>query len=453
MGRLFGTDGVRGVANRELTAELALRLGRAGAYILTRGIDHTPKILLAKDTRRSGDMLEAALVAGLCSLGTEVYLAGVIPTPAVAYLTKKYGFDAGVMISASHNPMPDNGIKFFNNAGQKLHDAVEDEIEDIMLQIEKEDTLPRPTGESIGTVLSLPAAERDYMDFLFSTVPDFKLPDGFTIALDCANGATAQIAPKIFAALGAKVYSLHDKPDGININNNCGSTYMDSLLAFVREKGAHIGFAFDGDGDRMLAVDEHGNLLDGDGIMAICAQDMHRRGLLAKYTLVGTVMSNQGLEVFCREQGIRLHRADVGDRYVLEKMLQDDLTLGGEQSGHLIFRQFADTGDGILMGLQLTAALVKSGQPLSQLRKILTVYPQVLVNTTVNSKRKPEYKTHPAIIKAQSEIEGELADEGRILVRPSGTEPLIRVMIEGKDQMKITEQANRLARVIAGALG
>jgi len=453
MGRLFGTDGVRGVANRGLTAELALRLGRAGAYILTRENDHAPKILLAKDTRRSGDMLEAALTAGLCSLGAEVYTAGTIPTPAVAYLIKKYGFDAGVMISASHNPMPDNGIKFFNRVGQKLPDALEDEIEAAVFQIERDDTLPRPQGAGVGIVRPCPDAERDYMDFLLSTVPGLKLPDGFTVALDCANGATARIAPKVFTALGAKVYALHDNPNGININDDCGSTHLDSLLAFVREKGAHVGFAFDGDGDRMLAADERGEILDGDAIMAICAQDMHHRGLLAKSTLVGTVMSNQGMDVFCRGQGIRLLRTNVGDRYVLEKMLQEDYTLGGEQSGHVIFRRFADTGDGILMGLQMAAAAVRSGKPLSELRKILTVYPQVLVNATVKNERKAEHKSHPAIVSVQTEIEADLADEGRILVRPSGTEPLIRVMIEGKDQAKITEQANRLARVIADTLG
>jgi phosphoglucosamine mutase len=452
MGKLFGTDGIRGIANRELTPELALRIGRAGAYVLTRENKHTPKVLLAKDSRRSGDMLEAALTAGLCSLGAEVYLAGVMPTPAVAYLVRKYQLDAGVMISASHNPMPDNGIKFFNQVGQKLPDALEAEIEALVFEMKKNDELPRPEGYEVGISLPCPDAARDYAEFLLSTVPDLKTDEDFIIALDCANGATSQIAPQVFTSLGATVYTLHNKPNGININDNCGSTHMESLVDFVKEKGAHIGLAFDGDGDRMLAVDELGNILDGDGILAICGADMHHRNLLDKSTIVGTVMSNQGFEIFCLEQGITLHRTDVGDRYVLEKMLADDLALGGEQSGHVIFRRFADTGDGMLTGLQLVAALVQSGQRLSELRKLMTVYPQVLVNAVVKGERKQEYLTHPAIVSAQAEIEKKLASDGRILVRPSGTEPLVRVMIEGKDQNQITEWANQLANMIKESL-
>ncbi|MCL2188035.1 MAG: phosphoglucosamine mutase [Defluviitaleaceae bacterium] len=454
MGKLFGTDGVRGVANRELTPELALRLGRAGAYVLTRETHHAPKVLVAKDTRRSGEMLEAALTAGLCSLGAQVYLAGDMPTPAVAYLIKAYKFDAGVMLSASHNPMPDNGIKFFNSDGQKLSDALEEEIEALVYEIEANDTLPRPEGADIGIVQTCDRAEADYAGFLLSTVPDVKLPADFTIALDCANGATSNIASRVFMLLGATVHTLHNNPDGLNINDNCGSTHMDSLLEFVQEKGADIGLAFDGDGDRMLAVDEKGNMLDGDAVMAICGLSLKNRGALANDTIVGTVMSNQGLDVFCRENDITLVRTDVGDRYVLEKMLADGLTLGGEQSGHVIFRQFADTGDGILTGLQLVAALAASGKPLSELRKIMTDFPQVLVNAQVDTAKKNEFSTHPAVVSAQKEIEEKLAaQQGRILVRPSGTEPLVRVMIEGRDQAQITMWAQDLAQIIRTNLG
>ncbi|MCL2204778.1 MAG: phosphoglucosamine mutase [Defluviitaleaceae bacterium] len=453
MGKLFGTDGIRGVANRELRPELALRLGRAGAFVLTRECKHTPKVLLAKDTRRSGDMLEAALTAGLCSLGAQVYLAGDVPTPAVAYLVRQYGFDAGVMISASHNPMADNGIKFFNHEGRKLHDDLEAEIEALVNEMETKDTLPRPEGVEVGVVMPCNQAEADYVGFLLSTVPDVKLGPDFVIALDCANGATSYIASHVFEALGATVHVLHNMPDGTNINDNCGSTHMESLLDFVREKNANIGLAFDGDGDRMLAVDEKGEVLDGDAIMAICSADLHRRGLLKKDTLVGTVMSNQGLSLFCREQGITLHRTDVGDRYVLEKMLADDLNLGGEQSGHVIFRQFADTGDGILTGLQLIQALAQAKKPLSELRKIISVFPQVLINAKVSPARKNEFATHPDIVCAQAEIEAKLAGEGRILVRSSGTEPLVRVMIEGRDQQQITAWAEELDGVIRTYLG
>jgi phosphoglucosamine mutase len=442
------------VANRELSPELAMRLGRAGAYILTRESNNAkPKVLIGKDTRRSGDMLEAALTAGLCSIGAEVHQAGDIPSPAVAYLVRHYGFDAGVMISASHNPMADNGIKFFNRKGQKLSDAMEDEIETIEAELKKNDALPKPIGEAVGRLFPCPQAVTDYTSFLLSTVPDLKVNNTFTVALDCANGATSRIAPQIFAALGAKVETLHNQPDGTNINKNCGSTHMGSLCAHMTECGADIGLAFDGDGDRMLAVDEKGKPLDGDAIMAICGLDLHRRGALNGSTLVGTVMSNQGLDVFCKQHGITLHRTDVGDRYVLEKMLADDLSLGGEQSGHVIFRQYNDTGDGILTGLQLIAAMARAGKPLSQLRGIIEVFPQVLVNARLSGERKHEYATHEAISSALTAIEAKLAEqEGRILVRPSGTEPLVRVMIEGRDQETITKWANGLAQLIEETL-
>jgi phosphoglucosamine mutase len=453
MGKLFGTDGIRGIANRELTPELALRLGRAGAYILAKERKKAPKVLLTKDTRQSGTMLEAALTAGLCSLGAEVYLAGVIPTPAVAFLVRKYELDAGVMISASHNKMEDNGIKFFNRIGQKLSDTLEEEIEKLVAQIETNDTLPRPDGMGVGKTVACPNADTDYMGFLLSTVDGLRLDKDFAIALDCANGATSFIASQVFTNLGAKVYTLHDNPNGANINDNCGSTHLDSLQKFVLETKARIGLAFDGDGDRMLAVDDLGCVLDGDGILAICGDDLHSRGLLKNNTLVGTVMTNIGFKTFCGERGIHFHPTSVGDRYVLEKMLADDLTLGGEQSGHVIFRRFADTGDGILTGLQLIQALVKSNKPLSELRKMLTVFPQILVNIKISNERKYEHETNPLIKSAKEEIETKLADQGRLLIRPSGTEPLVRVMIEGKNQEQITRWAHYLASVIKETLG
>ena len=443
MKKLFGTDGVRGIANQELTPELAFKLGMAGAYVLTKDAA-TPKILVAKDGRRSGDMLEAALTAGLCAVGAQVYQCGVIPTPAVAYLIKKYGFDAGVMISASHNPMADNGIKFFNALGLKLPDQLENEIESLIADGLK---LPRPTGAGVGAVESCPRALEDYGDFIASTAPGLRL-DGMKVALDCANGATSAIAPKVFEKLGATVHTLHNRPNGCNINENCGSTHMESLAAFVTANQCDVGLAFDGDGDRMLAVDGNGRMVDGDAIMAICGLDLKERGQLAKDTIVATVMSNQGLEVFCRQHGIQLIRAAVGDRYVLEKMLEDDLTLGGEQSGHMIFRQYNTTGDGILAGVRLLAVMKGKGKPLAELAGMMEVFPQVLINVKVPSGRIAQLNSCPKIKKALEETEARLAADERILVRPSGTEPLVRVMIEGRDKAQITCWAQALADVI-----
>ncbi|MCL2456567.1 MAG: phosphoglucosamine mutase, partial [Defluviitaleaceae bacterium] len=330
MGKLFGTDGVRGVANTELTPELAFRLGRIGGHVL-----NAKKILIANDSRKSSGMLEAALAAGLCSVGAEVYTAGIIPTPAVAFLVKKNNFDAGVMISASHNEMKDNGIKFFDKNGFKLPDETENKIEEFF---EREDDLPRPTGENVGTIKHCASAAEDYVNFLCETT-DINL-HGMKIAIDCANGATYKIAPHILKKLGATVFSSHVSPDGANINKNCGSTHIESLQILVKKHAADIGIAFDGDGDRMLAVFEKGKIIDGDAILAICGLDMNERGKLAKNTIVATVMSNQGFECFCRDNEINMFRADVGDRYVLEKMLAENYSLGGEQSGHVIFRDF-----------------------------------------------------------------------------------------------------------------
>jgi len=442
MKKLFGTDGVRGVANSELTPEIALNLGRAGAHVLAKS--PSPKILVATDSRRSGDMLAGALSAGLCSVGADVYLAGVIPTPAVAYLVRHLQFDAGVMISASHNPMADNGIKFFSHTGYKLPDALEEEIESYVAAPEK---LPRPTGANVGTIHNYPSAGEDYMAYLHSIVKGLCLK-GINIALDCANGATSYIAAKVFESLGATVHALFNAPDGTNINSNCGSTHMQNLADYVKANKLDLGLAFDGDGDRMLAVDGYGEFVDGDQILAICGLDMKERGLLPGNTIVATSMSNQGFEVMCRQNGIILHRTDVGDRYVLEKMLADNLPLGGEQSGHVIFGQHSTTGDGMLSGLLLLDTIARKKKPLAELKRVMEHFPQILINVQVDNAKKREWEKYPKITDMIARFEGDMAGEGRILVRPSGTEPLVRVMIEGRDMGEITRMAEALAEVV-----
>lgn len=448
MNKLFGTDGVRGVANTELSPELAFKLGQAGAFVLTKDVKGTPKILVGKDGRRSGDMLEAALTAGLCAIGVEVHQCGVIPTPAVAHLIQKQGYHAGVMISASHNPMEDNGIKFFSHLGLKLPDHVEEEIEALM---GGDMQLPRPTGAGVGAVKPCPHAIGDYAAFVISTVPNLRL-GGMKIALDCANGATSAVAPVVFERLGAEVLTIHNQPDGCNINANCGSTHLESLKAFVVANQAHLGLAFDGDGDRLLAVDHMGNTVDGDMIMAICGLDMKAQGRLKDDTIVATVMSNQGLEVFCKSHGITLHRAPVGDRYVLEKMLASALSLGGEQSGHLIFREFNPTGDAILAGAHLLSALVGKQKTLAELAGQVEVFPQVLINVRVPSHRMADLATCPHIAAAKGEVEANCTPDERLLLRTSGTEPIIRVMMEGRDLDRITTMAQGLADVIQARL-
>ena len=356
MGKLFGTDGVRGIANETLTGTLAYQLGRAGAYVLTKEMDHAPKILVGMDTRLSGDMLESALVAGICSMGAHAVLAGIVPTPAVAYLVRKYKLDAGVVISASHNPMEYNGIKFFNKDGYKLRDELENEIEDLIFHHLEE--LPSPTGGSIGTKLISDDAVEDYIQFLTkSTSARF---DGIKVALDCANGAAYKVAPISILNLGASMCIIHNEPDGTNINDGCGSTHMEDLKRFVVENGADIGFAFDGDADRCLAVDEKGNLIDGDKILAICGLAMKEKGLLKKDTIVGTVMSNLGLTMMGRKEGIEILQTSVGDRYVLEKMMEGGYNIGGEQSGHIIFLDHNTTGDGLVSALQFLSVIKKS---------------------------------------------------------------------------------------------
>jgi len=448
MTRLFGTDGVRGVANKDLTPELAMEIGRAGAYALSG--KKPPKVLIGTDTRLSSDMLEAALVAGLCSVGAEVHRAGVVPSPAMAHLVRHYKMDAGVMLSASHNPMPDNGIKFFDKDGFKLSDEIEDRIEELIRKTSSE--IPRPTSEGVGRAILREEASKDYVDFLLSTLQGSgsnEMPlSGMTLALDCANGATSATAAIAFEKLGAKCFILHDKPDGKNINANCGSTHMESLQKFVKANKVDMGFAFDGDGDRVLCVDELGEELDGDCIMAVLGQAMNRSGRLKNNTIVVTVMSNMGFEIFCKENDINFIRTAVGDRYVIQEMKTGGYNLGGEQSGHIIISDFNTSGDGILTGLHLAAVLKESGKTFSELRKIMAPLPQVLLGAKLGSRQKIDVRENKEVATAMDKVEAELGDKGRLLIRPSGTEPLVRVMIEGSDQSIIEKHANDLVAVI-----
>lgn len=448
MGKYFGTDGVRGVANVELTPELVYRLGRAGAYVLTKETNHSAKIIVGMDTRISGDMLESALIAGICSVGAHAVSLGVVPTPAVAHLVRKYNADAGVVISASHNPVQDNGIKFFNSQGFKLRDELEAEIESYM--DEKFDIIPRPSAEMVGAKEICEEAIDDYVNFVIGTT-DIKL-DGIKIAMDCANGATYQAAPLAFAQLGAEVVAIHREPDGTNINLNCGSTHMESLVELVKSTGADIGIAFDGDGDRCLAVDENGVKVDGDEIMAICGKFLKDSGKLKNDTIVATVMSNLGLFQMGDNTGIKIEKTNVGDRYVLEHLLENGDCFGGEQSGHIIFFDYNTTGDGILTAIQLITTLKKTGATLGEAKKIMEVLPQVLVNARVDNKKKKDYLSNETIRNEISMLEEKFAGDGRVLIRPSGTEPIVRVMIEGRDIELIKKEAERLARLIEGLL-
>ncbi len=449
MGRLFGTDGIRGIANKDLTAELAFKTGQSGAYVLTKHTSKRPRILIGKDTRKSGDMLEAALTAGLCSMGAKVIPLGVVPTPAVAYLTRFYKADAGVVISASHNPCEYNGIKFFNGDGYKLSDGIEEEIESYILGEKTIDSLP--THGKVGYVSANHNAVEDYVAFACSTI-DCRL-DGLKVAIDCANGASYETAFKALNKLGANVEAIHNTPDGVNINHMCGSTHMESLQSYVTSIGADIGIAFDGDADRMLAVDENGNLIDGDQIMAACAKYMRDNGTLKQNTLVATVMSNLGLFIAGEQLGINIPRTKVGDRYVLEEMLKNGYNIGGEQSGHVIFLDHNTTGDGLVSALQFLAVLKKTGVKASEAAGIVKVMPQVLRNATVRLENKETYMENDEIAAACKALEEEFAGEGRVLIRPSGTEPLVRVMIEGKDVEYITKKAEELAMLIEKILG
>ena len=446
MGKLFGTDGVRGVANTELTCELAIKLGRAAAYVLTKHIDGRPKILIGKDTRISSSMLEMAFAAGLCSYGADAVLVGYLPTPALAFVTVNSGADAGVMISASHNPCEYNGIKIFNSEGYKLSDEIENEIESIILDEKEEFTLP--TGGKLGSVEYRYEYVDDYINHVISTVDSDISFKGLKIALDCANGAAYDTAEKIFSHFGAECHILSNKPDGVNINDNCGSTHMEALQKYVTDNKMNLGLAFDGDSDRCLAVDEFGNIIDGDKLIAVFSKHLKDKGRLSKDTAVVTVMTNIGFKHFAANEGVNLSVTTVGDRYVLEEMLKCGYNIGGEQSGHIIFKDFATTGDGQLSGLQFAAVMAETKKTASELASIMQSFPQVLVNITVANDQKGLVKTDEKIIASIKVAEEKLGDLGRILVRASGTEPLIRVMIEGQDVKEIEKMANNIADVI-----
>ena len=443
MRKYFGTDGVRGVANTELTCDLAYKLGRAGGFVLAKGKEKV-KVIVGKDTRISGDMLEAALISGLMSVGCDVITVGVVPTPAVAYLTRKYGADCGVVISASHNPVEYNGIKFFNKDGYKLDDELELNIEQYIDDIDKVDY--HPIGCKVGKKIHKHDAQRDYIEYLKSIINvDFK---GLKVVLDCANGAAYNVAPTVFDELGASVITINSEPDGNNINDKCGSTHPQSLQKAVLAHKADLGLAYDGDADRLIAVDENGNIVDGDHIMILSAIHLKNKNKLAQDTLVVTVMSNIGLTIAAKEHGVNLATTAVGDRYVLEEMKKSGYNLGGEQSGHMIFLDYNTTGDGVLSSLVLAQIVLEEGQGLSKLASVMTQYPQVLVNARIKNDNKNRYMEYPEIKSEIERIEKLLDGSGRVLIRPSGTEPLVRVMLEGKEEGQIRELATNLANLI-----
>lgn len=444
MGRLFGTDGARGIANTELTCELATNIGRAAAMVLTHSASGRPRVIIGKDTRKSSDMLEYALAAGLCSIGANVIRLGVVPTPAVAYLVKELKANAGIMISASHNPHEYNGIKIFNMDGYKLPDDLEAEIESIV--IDKDIPYPCPVGEDLGTVEYIEDAVDRYINHVASTI-DVRL-DGMKVAFDCSNGSASRTAEKLFSKLGVECMMLSNEPNGININENCGSTHLDNLKNFVVENGLDIGLAFDGDADRCLAVDGNGNDIDGDYIMAICANDFKKRGILKKNAVVGTVMSNLGFQEFCGNNGIKFVATKVGDRYVLEEMLLCGYNFGGEQSGHVIFGDYATTGDGQLTAVQLLGILKRSGKTIEQLAKVMKKYPQIMKNVPISPDGKLKFYTNPEVQNKIESVKARLVGKGRLLVRTSGTEPLMRIMLEGEDEKFINELANEMVRVV-----
>lgn len=447
MSKYFGTDGVRGVANSELTPELAFKLGRYGGYVLTQNSEGKPRVLIGRDTRISGVMLEAALTAGLLSIGAEVMRLGVISTPGVAYLTKAMGADAGIMISASHNPVEDNGIKFFGADGFKLSDEQEEEIEKYLDM--EEDTLPRPIGGDLGVLNDYLEGGQKYIQYLKQTVDeDFS---GIHIALDCANGATSALATYLFADLEADLSTMGASPNGLNINDGVGSTHPEALANFVVEKGADVGLAFDGDGDRLIAIDENGEIVDGDQILYICGKFMNQHGRLKNKTIVSTVMSNLGFYKALEKEGLQSVATKVGDRYVVEEMRKNGYNLGGEQSGHIIFLDYNTTGDGMLTGLQLVNVMKQTQKPLSELAREVEKYPQKLMNVRVKDKhRVMENEKVQAIIE---EVEQEMAGNGRILVRPSGTEPLVRIMAEAPTDEACEEYVNRIAEVVEQEMG
>ncbi|MGM0898331.1 MAG: phosphoglucosamine mutase [Bacillota bacterium] len=447
MGKYFGTDGVRGVANTELTPELAFKLGRFGGYVLTKSSKEKPKVLVGRDTRISGEMLENALAAGLLSVGAEVMRLGVISTPGVSYLTRVMSAEAGVMISASHNPVADNGIKFFGSDGFKLSDDQEAEIE-ALLDAETDD-LPRPTGGDLGSITEYFEGGQKYIQYLKQTVDEEF--DGIHVALDCAHGATSTLATHVFADLDADISSMGASPNGLNINEGVGSTHPEALAKLVVDKGADVGLAFDGDGDRLIAVDEKGKIVDGDQIMYICAKHLKSEGRLKQDTVVSTIMSNMGFYKALEENGMKSVKTAVGDRYVVEEMKKNEYNLGGEQSGHIIFLDYNTTGDGLLSGLQLVNIMKITGKKLSELANEMTIFPQKLVNIRVTDKH--GVTDNAVVAEKIAEVERDMDGNGRVLVRPSGTEPLVRVMVEAPSAEACEEYVERIAAVVREEMG
>ena len=449
MRKYFGTDGIRRIANTELTPNLVFKVAKAGAYVLSKHTDHAPTILIGRDTRISGTLIESAMVAGFLSYGAKVKLLGVMPTPAVAYLTRKLNADASVVISASHNTYEFNGIKYFSNKGTKISDDLEEEIEEIMDSNKLDDLTA--VGDKIGvSEYSLDLID-EYVYFFRKNFDDFfekYQNNNFVVGIDTANGATFEVAEKVFNALGIKYKIINNTPDGININQNCGSTHLEGLKKFVVENKLNLGIAYDGDGDRCLAVDENGEEIDGDKLMAIISQNLRKHGKLNKDTIVGTVMSNLGLNKYCRDNGLEFLQTKVGDRYVLEEMQKDGFNLGGEQSGHIILLDYNPTGDGILTSLMLIKSIFEENKKASELCKLVKKYPQILVNAKVNSDKKFDYEKDEEIKTEIEKLEKEFAGNGRVLIRPSGTEPLVRVMIEGENQDYISQKATELANLI-----
>ncbi len=449
MRRYFGTDGIRRIANTELSPELVYKVAKAGAYVLSKHCNHTPTILIGRDTRISGTLIESAMVAGFLSYGANVKILGIIPTPGVAYLTKKLKADASVVISASHNTYEFNGVKYFSNKGMKIPDDIEEEIEEIM------DSDKLTDFTAVKDKIGVSEIRTDLLDeylyfFRKNFEEDFEIYDktNFVVAIDTANGATSVVAEKVFTALGIKHYILNNTPNGININDNCGSTHLDVLKKYVIENKCNLGIAYDGDGDRCLAVDEKGNEIDGDKLIAVISNYLKEKGKLANNTIVSTVMSNLGLRKYAENNDINIVQTKVGDRYVLEEMLKNGYNVGGEQSGHVIFLDYNPTGDGILTSLMFLKVMLEKKEKASELCKIMKAYPQVLVNAKVNNCNKEKYKEDKEIKAKIEELEKEFSNNGRVLIRPSGTEPLIRVMIEGEDQEYIQTKAEELAKFI-----
>ena len=449
MRKYFGTDGIRRIANTELTPELVYKVAKAGAYVLSKHTDHTPTILIGRDTRISGTLIESAMTAGFLSYGAKVKLLGVIPTPAVAYLTRKLKADASVVISASHNTFEFNGIKFFSNKGMKIPDSLEEEIEEVMDSGKLEELTAK--NEKIGVAEYCFDLMNEYIYFFrkhFDDTIEKHLRDDFVVGIDTANGATSVVAEKVFKDLGINYRIINNTPDGININENCGSTHLDNLKKFVVDNKLSLGIAYDGDGDRCLAIDEKGNEIDGDKLLAIISSSLRKKGKLNKDTIVATIMSNLGLNKYAENNGLQLIQTKVGDRYVLEEMLKEGYNLGGEQSGHVILLDYNPTGDGILTSLMLIQTILEENKTASELASIIKLYPQVLINAKVNSDKKYDYEKDEDIKKAIEDVEKEFSGNGRVVIRPSGTEPLVRVMIEGEDQEYITKRAKEIADLI-----